>query len=216
MLALRPFYKFLRKLNVVNDETLEYTMDFKSDVRSIESKVGNYLSLPELDNVIKQATLVGCGLNPFKFKTLLYFVYFTGLRPQELLNLKRESINLLTGTIILPDRQVYFPEILRDTMEQYFKSDTEQSNAFNIDNNDLLRLTATLNRYIVRRRKLSYSFIRDSFANLLVKKTKNLCLVQKLMGYKDMKRVRKYAISDKEAQRIYKRKIKFKGDEING
>ena len=76
--------------------------------------------------------------NPLKVRTILYFMFWTGLRQGELLQVKRENINLKEriATLYIPKTKkeliVIFLENIANLMKPYFSIEPEEDNAFNL------------------------------------------------------------------------------------
>jgi site-specific recombinase XerD len=124
--AVRSFLKFLDKDILVpqNDKIVERLPEFITE-KYFEDNV-----IPVIESV---------SPNPLKYKAILYFMFYTGLRVGEITLLKRENIDLDKRVI-----KFYIPKGKKERLglivskkakqfiQDYFSVEPETTNAFNI------------------------------------------------------------------------------------
>lgn len=155
-----------------------------------------------------------------KYQAILGVLFYSGLRINELYNLKREDFNFDNDTIIIrntkgkTDRIVPFPIFVQKKIENFFIRTRENENAFNITEDGVRQTLAKIGREMGLNFNLHPHTFRHSCARYLLKITNNdYRTVQKLCGHKDIKTTMIYVqISNEEAiekvQSIFKRKKK--------
>jgi len=179
-----------------------------------EKRQPKYITYDELLNAIKYyATYNNRGMSAMKCSVLLKFLFMTGLRKSELLNLKREEIDLTNCVIKVygikdkEERLVYFPDTLIKELTDYFNSELQESNAFNITKTELWWLTKKISKHLGK--NISPHTLRHSFATYLMnKKNVSPAIVQRIMGHSSIETTMIYANpDDKMAQEEYRKKV---------
>jgi integrase/recombinase XerD len=179
-----------------------------------EKRQPHYITYDELLNAIKYyATYNNRGMSSMKCSALLKFLFFTGLRKSEILNLKREEIDLTNCAIKVygikdkEERLVYFPDTLIKELTDYFNSEPQESNAFNITKTELWWLTKKISKHLGK--SISPHTLRHSFATYLMnKKNVSPAIVQRIMGHSSIETTMIYANpDDKMAQEEYKKRV---------
>jgi len=156
-----------------------------------------FLTLEELKEIIKNFCIYENRLMfPSKVKAFLTFIYMTGLRKGEILNLKRTDINLKTSPCEIrligkgdKERFVYFSEKyspgLKQMLIDYFASETEKENAFNVNLDGLNYFFKKMNKYL-KERKINCHLFRHSFSKYLFDKGAPLSYIQSLLGHSNI------------------------------
>jgi len=179
-----------------------------------EKRQPKYITYDELLNAIKYyATYNNRGMSAMKCSVLLKFLFMTGLRKSELLNLKREEIDLTNCVIKVygikdkEERLVYFPDTLIKELTDYFNSELQESNAFNITKTELWWLTKKISKHLGK--NISPHTLRHSFATYLMnKKNVSPAIVQRIMGHSSIETTMIYANpDDKMAQEEYRKRV---------
>ena len=152
--------------------------------------------------------------NPLRIKTILYFMYYTGIRKSEIFTLKRSSIDLEKRTAKIyvkktkEERLVIFPKKVASLLESYFSIDPEQDNAFNLNTNTIPYIFSTLRPHF-KDIKLRPHLFRHSFATHLLRKGADVTIVQKLLGHKDIKSTMRYlGTNEKLIKEMYDKYIR--------
>ena len=152
--------------------------------------------------------------NPLRIKTILYFMYYTGVRKSEIFTLKRNLIDLKKRTAKIyvkktkEERLVIFPKKVASLLESYFSIDPEQDNAFNLNANTIPYIFGMLKPHF-KDIKLRPHLFRHSFATHLLRKGADVTIVQKLLGHKDIKSTMRYlGTNEKLIKEMYDKYIK--------
>jgi integrase len=165
--AFRFFCLFLWHKKIINKEQLLLSYKIKT-LYQINRKHGGkiaYLTLGDINKILAKISMdYKYCTNPYKFKALFYFMYYTGIQKEDLAIIKRENINLNDNTVYLEKRTYFFPDAIKDILQKYFDSEEEKKNAFNI----LMKtLYAVLRKYSSKKNKLSINFCKKNFAQML-------------------------------------------------
>ena len=106
-------------------------------------KIPGFITLDILENKIMPDIEYLFEKNHLKIKTLLYFMFFTGLRKEELHNLKRENFDLKNKQIkvYIPktkeERLIPLNDRVKNLLYTYFQTEIEKNNAFNLGEGSL-------------------------------------------------------------------------------
>lgn len=124
---------------------------------------------------------------------LLYIAIHTGARAQEILNIKKEDLNVYDQSVFIygikgsNDREIPLPDWLFDILEDYSK-DVETDLLFDISYH---RLRQVWEHY--RPVKKKFHCLRHTFAIRLYKKVKDLRLLQIALGHRNITNTMIYA-----------------------
>lgn len=209
--AIKQFYQFLIEKQGLT-QTFEYYWSNLPDIELVDSKRHRILSHQELKYLINKVALNGYYRNPYFFKALIYFLYYTGLQEQYFKYLFRIDFDLGNNTVYTPDhRQAFYPESVKKLLITYFNSEPEKINAFNLTTKKLATFRAILRKYKLNKKNITIGYFKDNFRNLILKYTKNPLLVQKLTGVKDIHFImQRYGVLEwEEAKDIYLKRIKY-------
>ena len=180
----------------------------------LERRQPKFITYEELQSAIKYyATYNTRGISSQKCSILLRFLFLTGLRKSEILTLKRENIDLTNCVVKVygikdkEERYVYFPDTIIKELVDYFNSEPEETNAFNITKTELWWLTKKISKHLGK--NLSPHILRHSFGVYVANRKKlSLPIVQRIMGHSNIETTMMYANpDDKLAQEEYKKYI---------
>lgn len=160
--------------------------------------------------------------NTLRMKTLFYFMFYTGARLSDIINLHRPDIDLEQSCVTFKkgkgevDRTVPFTEEVKELLIKYFETEPQDINAFNMCNSTLRKYCYEISG-ILGDLKFSPHTFRHSFArwylDVLGGTTDKL---QHLLGHKDIKTTQEYTkIKSKDLIDDYKRRekeLKEKGE----
>jgi len=157
-------------------------------------KVKETISEHELLKMI-EPKLQGLFKDSWKVRAILYFLFYTGLRPNELLFIKRKHFMLDKNELMFTDprgrfiRRVPLPGILVEELRRYFKFIGEEKNVFDINGRDINRICMTLQRNEVlgKNRAIKPYFFNNSFARLCLEKGVDIFILSQLMNHRDVK-----------------------------
>lgn len=186
----------------------------------VEGKIPDYISEGELKQGVKHALTITERCNPKKTIALLYFMFYSGLRKGEILNLNRvdfflekkpPEVKVKVPTKGKNERIIYLPYKLRVLLYRYFNSEKENKNAFNLCPTSLDYVVGMFSNCFPDKRISAHTF-RHSFARDLIKAGIDVTIVSKLLGHKNIRTTLIYVNPDEEMVRdIYKKK-KLGGD----
>jgi integrase/recombinase XerD len=164
----------------------------------IPRRTPKFLTPEELGEIIsKFCSYENRLMSPSKARVFINFMYMTGLRKNELLKLKRSDIDLGNGdkkskcTIKLigkgdKERFVYFSDKfspgLRQQLIDYFNTEPEETNAFNLSWAKLTYLVKKMNKYLTER-KITPHMFRHSFAKYLLDNGVPITYISKMLGH---------------------------------
>lgn len=159
--------------------------------------------------------LVEClSQNPLKDKTILYFLFYTGVRQSEMLTIKRKDIDLTTRTVKIyeekkdKEKLTYFPKKITKLVELYFSVEPEEENAFNLKKhtiNDIFRKLKPHFKDI----KLRPHIFRHSIATYHLKQGRDITFLQKFLGHTNIQSTQRYLdVNDKFMKEQYDKSFK--------
>jgi integrase/recombinase XerD len=185
---------------------------YKIKLLKIPQKIPEYFTEKDLDEAKKQLiTNFSRKMTPRKIRAVLDFLYFSGCRKEELLTLKRSSINLEENTAILygkgkKERVICFPNKVKKELEEYFRTENEENNAFNLTLGKLHYIIRMINKYCGF--KIHIHSFRHGFAKNCLNKGVPLPTVSRLLGHTSILTTMIYANpSEKEMQENYQEKM---------
>lgn len=149
-----------------------------------------------------------------KFEAIFYFLFYTGIRSGELDLIKRSDIDLENrkARIYTPktkeERYVYFNEATKDMLKEYFDSEPEEDNAFNMNAHALKERTKDFKNHLSDINFHLHLF-RSSFAVHCLRSGMQILSVSKSLGHKNIQTTMKYlGITDSDRQKEYNERIK--------
>lgn len=178
----------LEKITLPKQKTVKMIEKIKQPIT--EKELGA-LILPQIQYIFS---------NPLKIKATICFMFYSGLRKQEIIDLKRKDFTFDEDIlkIHIPKQQIIrkvpVPVNLKILLNKYFNTEAEETNAFNTSIDKLKDITEKLEQSEVlgKNREVYAHLFRDSFACYLLEKGFSLPEVQILMGHKDIKSTMKY------------------------
>jgi len=224
--AIRYYYKYLlecRSLPINLDNIRKFKL------LKVDFKLKNYLTQKEVEEIIRDAMTYIGYMEPLKMRTIILFMFFTGLRIAELTNLKRADINLreMRALIKTPnknnmERYVYYPQKVAQLLYKYFGYEPEEFNAFNVTQRQIRFLVRKLNDLLPMKKRFTPHTFRHSYTRMLIEHDIGVRIAQKLLGHKSMSSTLVYYNPDDSlVERIYRKNIgegklqqpgDFKGD----
>jgi integrase/recombinase XerD len=202
--SCRDYAKFLQ---------LEKHSSTEIKLLEVEQRERQYLTYEELLKGIKYyATYSNRGMSSQKCSVILKFCFYTSIRKGELLTLTRDKIDLINSCALIwgqkdkTERTVYFPNNFIKELTDYFNSEPENKNAFNITLMELNYLMKKIGKYL--NKKLSPHSLRHAGGKYMVTKNISPVAMQRIMGHNSLNTTLIYCkIDDKQAQEIYKKQI---------
>jgi integrase/recombinase XerD len=222
---IKLYFKMLRDMNLMTEAACE-ALTIKLKLRKTSQKIKDYITKEELNDLIEMGQSFVEYMPAGKISAILYFLFYTGIRKGELLRLQRDDIDLNRCTVKVrvptknkQERIVFFPKRIAPTkghhavdlvklLADYFASEGEEDNAFNLTENRLRDLIKNLKDFVPKKNLTIHTF-RHSFARMLAAQQIDSRIAQKLLGHKDIKSTMIYYDPDIDiVQNIYKEKVK--------
>jgi integrase/recombinase XerD len=196
--AGRHFYRDFLQIPKENNEWYKLTL-LKTEI-----KIPAYLYEEELLKGISYIITYHAPslITPVKLRAILWFMFYSGVRISEQLSIKRADFNLQERTAIIrktknkEERYICYPINLKVILDQYFKSENEENNAFNITRKQIYYLFSLLTKYL--QRPISPHLIRHSAGRNFRKQGVELEIVSKLLGHKNLQTTIRYTNPDFE------------------
>lgn len=146
-------------------------------------------------------------------KFIFKLFFYTGLRPDELVNLKTEDVNLKDYCFVIrnpkdrDDRKIPFPKELLSDIEKFKQ---QEGKVFNLTYIQLKYYFQKINTQLNYKKKLTPYSLRNSFAYYCIEKGMPLDRLQLLMGHADIQTTMIYAKpSEKQAIDCYYDTVKI-------
>ena len=194
-----------------NNITTHASFEIKS--LDVGHKQRKYMTEDDIKQSLKYISTYNNKLNMQKVEAILYFMLYTAVRKSEIFNLKRDKFNFKENTVqiyekkLKKEKTIPFPGKFAAKLQNYFGSEEEKENAFNINEawlNDLFR--RILSNYLGKH--LSPHMLRHGGAKFLLKNGISLPAVQWILGHANIKTTMIYAVSDEEqVLEIYRKNL---------
>jgi integrase/recombinase XerD len=163
-----------------------------------------YLTRKELDEILPKLPVV--FNDALKVKAVLVLLFEGGLRPKEVITLKRSDIDLEKKIVVLrntktkKDRQIPLSDSLVKILDDYFTTQPEISNAFNLSYFTLKYIFDKLNEWFGLKNRITPYSCRHSMAHNLLKNGINLSSLQLKLGHSSILTTMNYLkVNDQEA-----------------
>jgi len=183
--SLKIYQKFLLNFNKEKLD-IEYPR-----LRKATTSDPKFITEEELEEILEKIPVVFQEYD--KARAVLALMFYTGMRPKEIVSLTRDEFMLSSCTIELNDTKTHhdriipFPKLLLDSISSYFNRTLEVSNAFNITDRYLQYICIKVKENFALRYFSPY-VLRHSYAKWFLKRTHNDHNgLQKLMGHSDIK-----------------------------
>lgn len=174
--VIKSFYSFMAENEYIDTNPTRGINAIKMD-----KKAPVYLTQDEMRD------LVNTALEP-RDNLMVKMLYATGVRVSELVNIKREDIDLDRDTIKVfgkgaKERIVLIPEMLKPQIEAYCKGFTSGQKLFDLTPRTVQRDIKTLALRAGINKKVTPHKLRHSFATHMLQNGGNVVAIQKLLGH---------------------------------
>lgn len=159
-------------------------------LKTINVSAKEYLTQEELIDICDKLPLI--FKYHHKIEALLTLMFESGVRPKNVLNLKREDINFETKTILIKNTKTYIDKTLPlsdracKLLLTYFNQEVEKNNAFNISKSILIYTFKKINVCLGLKKKISPYTMRRCFAHHMIREGVKLTALQLNMGHKNI------------------------------
>ena len=183
--AIKCFCKFL-KLDIKIPKLFD-TVEAPVDSFTLDYFVNDIVPLIEIMFETREVQV----------KALLYFMFFTGARKNEVRLLKRDDFDLKKCRVKIfqpkqnTTRIAVYPKEISSIFIEYFTTEDEVLNAFNLNLTTIDNIFRTLKPHL-KDVNLRPHLMRHSFCTFLAQNRMNIKFMQKLTGHKSLKSLEKY------------------------
>jgi len=213
--AIRHFYKFLINISKVDKKVLDEICKLK--YLPVHRTKKDYIDVKQIEDMIYLAEYDIVNIHPIQLKAIIWFMFYTGIRKEEVLSIKREDFNFVKQTAIIKNpkasgrvkepRTVTYPKKVTILLKDYFSLTDEGKNAFNMGRSKFERLFREL-KYFVSNDKFAPHHLRHSFARHCHERGVDIKTIQKLLGHSNISTTEIYVDPDIETCiNIYHEKI---------
>ncbi len=215
--AIRKYYSFMVETGRVPPGVLDEVNKFKN-LRT-ETKVKNVLDKQEFARIVGHVMDTTRRVHKAeKIRAVLFFMFYTGTRIGEVVNLKREDFDLVKNQAVIRvpvknkcERYVYFPggdTGITPYIKKYFRSEPEEFNAFNMTEFQIRYLIERMNEFLPPGKQIKPHTLRHCFGNMLAEGNVNVRVAQKLLGHKNINSTMiYYDPQQKTVEKIYRDNI---------
>lgn len=192
---------------------LEKHSSFEIRLLEVAKRQRQYITLEDIKEAIKYISTYHYRINTNKIEIVLLLLFFTGMRKGELYNLNRTDFDFDKCLIKVyaektkEEKYLPFPKNLKDKIQNYFNSEKEEINAFNLKIGNLEYIfRGIINKHLGK--KLSPHKLRHGSAKYLLKKGIPITTLQKILGHKSIFTTLIYAEADQQIiEQDYREKI---------
>jgi integrase len=186
-----------------------YVKFLKTDIEipkyhKTEKHLKEYITKKELEDIILKIPLI--FKNSIKAQIIFKFLFELGLRPKEILQLKRKHFDFENKTVLITktkthkDRNMPLSNVICGVLPAVFNREEEKQNAFNINNSYLHYICQRVNEMMGLKVKLHPYILRHSYAHNMLNKGIKISSLQVLMGHSNPLTTLGYlGVSEKEA-----------------
>jgi len=205
LFALTAYLRFLKK-DIKLPKVLKGTKTLPESINEVQ-----------LDKFIDTLSQV-LHRDFLKFKALLLFLFYSGIRIGEMNTLKRNHFDFEKKTVKIfvsktkEERIVRFTEEVKDALKDYFDSEEEAENAFNINSNAVQQRFKDFKKYLPDINLSAHTF-RHSFIKYCVDKGVSPFKLMKMVGHRNIETTMRYfELNDEDIEKEYREKIDNQGD----
>lgn len=188
--ALKYFLKFLKK----DIEIPTYLKPIKKLPETITLKYLEKTVIPVIENTAH---------NVLKTKTILYFLFYTGIRVSEIDYIKRDHIDFKKREIKIyipkkkEERIITLSKIIKKLLQGYFASEKEITNAFNINSDAVKKYFNRIKKHF---KEINFSphLFRKGCANHYYQKGVKIEVIQEMLGHSSIETTKRYIRIDKD------------------
>lgn len=159
-------------------------------IKSVNTKENVYLTDKEFQDIFIKLPLV--FLKYKKIQALLLVMFESGMRPKNVLSLKRTDFDFESKTVAIKNTKTYADKVAPlsnstcDFVSEYFNLESEETNAFNINYFTLKYIFSQINKRLSLEKKICPYSMRRCFAHNLEDSGAEFGVIQKGMGHKNI------------------------------
>ena len=215
IVAIRAFLKFLLK----ND--IDCISPNKLELAKIPPREVNYLDDEEVEKILlAPAQFTKNRFKLIRDEAIIQFLYSTGLRVSELINLQRKDIHIDSKQFSVVGkgskiRAIFTTKNAREKLNEYLKTRTDNSPYLfislsanglgdHLSRNAIENLVRKYAKLVGINKKVSPHTLRHSFATSLIKKWADIRAVQTLLGHASITTTQIYThVDDRHLQKVH-------------
>lgn len=170
-----------------------------------EKRIKEYITDKEFYDIVSKIPLI--FENSYKTQAICILLFSTGLRPKEIINLKRENFDFdakivrIKNTKTHRDKTVILSDALCEMLPAIFNQEAETLNAFNIKHHHLTYIFQRINEVMRLKTTLTPYSMRHGFAHDMLEKGLDLNSLQVMMGHSNINTTLGYLnVTEQEAQ----------------
>lgn len=219
LIKLKEENKSLNTINVFKNSFINYCKFANLDLnipspKTVKRKgIKFYFTEKDMKNIYKIIPLLN---GDYELNELIIkFMFYTGVRPSELINLRVQDINFETKDIILynakgnKDRVIPFiNNELYNKLLNHCKQKSTQEKVFNVTYGQINYLIQRIKKSLNSNEKLEPRTFRISFAKHCLSQGMDISYLKKLMGHTDIKITELYAEPDEKMIKEFCEKIR--------
>lgn len=214
--VLRSYFKFLRREELLDENPMKEILSAKNN-----KKLPDFLTINEINDLIN--SIGEENLLDLRNKTILELLYATGLRVEELVNLKKKDINFKNKYLKVKgkgnkERSVPITDIALKKVNKYLKRRKYENEKIFLSKNgnplsqrDIRRILKKLIKKMALDKNITPHTIRHSFATHLLERGADLRLVQELLGHSSISTTQIYTHISMEKMKEYYKKFHPRG-----
>lgn len=195
--ALRSYYKFLNEEKIILNNPFKIISNPKKD-----KKLPDFLNYEEINKIFDSIDIsTPLGL---RNRCIIEILYDTGIRVNELVNLKMKDIDFVNKTINIygkgkKERIVYYGDYLKEILNKYINDSRKilldkKNSEYLILNNNGEKITTRGVEYVVDKivnescikHKISPHVLRHTFATHMLNGGSDIKTIQQLLGHESL------------------------------
>jgi len=187
--SLRCFYRFLEDSGLIGESQSKNEL-LKIKYLKVPKKIRHHINFEELEKLIRLCVNFNYCVPYKKLKAILFFMFFTGLRKGEIVTIQRKDINLNENVAIVripnkskKERLAYFTPLVSETLKDYFATEAESINAFNMTYKQIEGLFDFMKKFD---KEIKPHTMKHSFAQLLMDSGVDIKICQSLLGHANL------------------------------
>ncbi len=195
VIALKQFFKFIGR-----EDLLQYLKSPKVDKR-----LPKFITYDEFLRLVE-------ACNNLRDKLIIKFLFYTGVRVSELVNLKVNDILWDHGFVKIKgkggkERIIPIPETLLKELKQYLKSRNEKSEyLFPISVRQVQRIIRRAKEKAKINKKITPHVLRHSLATYLLSKGIDIRIIQEILGHSSLSVTQIYThVVPKQLKEVYEK-----------
>lgn len=217
VVSIRSFFRYLSKMDYIDGKNPAENLE----APKLPKKQPKVISSTEASKLLQTSRDTNCDkITSYRDYTIMAMFLYTGIRREELTNVKMSDISMENGTILIhgkgnKERIVYINDNFRPTLEEYLgyyrkmiKTAEESEYLFPSSKRDRLDVH-TVNRIVnkamenanIKELGVSAHILRKRFATSVFMSTRDIATTSKLLGHSSPTTTMRYVVVDESTMR---------------